>query len=215
LSKPVDGRGDRGRIRVAAVCGSLTPESHTMHALRWAASVAQKSGAEVKVVDLREYDLPILHSPFDDKEQGAAANKLKSELCWAEAFLFASPEYHGSLSGALKNALDLMGFEEFEGKLVALIGVAGGAMGAIHTLDHMRTIFRQLHAWVLPDQVSIAGAASTFDKHGRPSDEKLDKRLAALGQELVRFAMLHRESRSDRFVKLWEKSVQNPGGEGR
>jgi NAD(P)H-dependent FMN reductase len=129
--------------------------------------------------------------------------------------MFSSPEYHGSLSGALKSALDLTGFDEFEGKLVALIGVAGGSMGAIHTLDHMRTIVRQLHAWVLPDQVSIAGAPTTFDKHGNATDQKLAQRLSQLGQDLVRFAMLHRESRSDRFVKLWEKSVQNPGGEGR
>ena len=215
MSKPAESKKDQGRIRIAAMCGSLTPESHTMHALRTAAEAARQAGAEVRLVDLREYDLPILHSPFQDKSQRAAAARLKDELCWAEAFIFSSPEYHGSLSGALKSALDLMGFDEFEGKLVALVGVAGGSMGAIHTLDHMRTIFRQLHAWVLPDQVSIGGAAATFDKHGRPADEKLAKRLEALGRELVRYALLHRESRSDRFVKLWEKSVQNPGGEGR
>jgi len=56
---------------------------------------------------------------------------LREEVKQAHGIILGTPEYLGSYSGVLKNALDLMGFEEFEGKMLGLLGVSGGAMGRL------------------------------------------------------------------------------------
>ena len=98
--------------------------------------------------------------------------------CWApcvgaDGLLWATPEYHGSYSGALKNALDLASIQDYEGKVVALMGVAAGQIGAIQALSHLRGIARQLHMWAIPSQLSIARSYAAFDDAGQLKDEKL------------------------------------------
>jgi len=68
----------------------------------------------------------------------AYATKVKR----AQGILLATPEYHGGYSGVLKNALDLMGFDEFEGKMIGLVGVSGGNMGAFGALSSLRSVGR-------------------------------------------------------------------------
>lgn len=199
-------------VRVLAICGSLNPDSRTKRALLVAANAARGAGATVDLVDLRDYRLPILHSPDPPEGAPAEVERLKAQFRAADALLIASPEYHGSYSGALKNAFDLLGFDEFQGKMAALIGVAGGGMGATNALNHLRTVCRQLHAWVLPEQVSIPRAGTAFDERGEPSDPRVATRLEQLGIQLVKFAVLHREASTTRFVQMWEQMVRNPGG---
>ena len=176
-------------VRVLAVCGSCDPGSKTMKALRLAAGAVSEAGGDIEVLDLRDYPLPILFSPHAPAGSDAAVDAVKAKFREADALLIGSPEYHGSYSGALKNLLDLMGFEEFEGKMVALVGVAGGALGATNALNHLRTVCRQLHSWVLPDQVSVAHSSNAFDAAGRPTDAGTAKRLQDLGVQLVKFAL--------------------------
>ena len=199
-------------VRVLAVCGSCDPGSKTMKALRLAAGAVSEAGGDVELLDLRDYPLPILFSPHAPAGSDAAVDAVKAKFREADALLIGSPEYHGSYSGALKNLLDLMGFEEFEGKMVALVGVAGGALGATNALNHLRTVCRQLHSWVLPDQVSVAHSSDAFDAAGRLTDAGTAKRLQDLGVQLVKFALLHRDASANAFVQYWEQSLQNPGG---
>ncbi len=198
-------------VKVLAFCGSLNPQSRTELAMEIAAAAAAGAGAQVESVHLKEYDLPHLYAP----NTGSAEHveKLKTAFRDADALLIATPEYHGSFSGALKNAFDLMGFDEFQGKMAALIGVAGGALGATNALNHLRQVCRQLHAWVLPDQVSVANARGAFDENGRPTDERVAQRLQTLGVQLVKFAALHREASASPFVQMWEQLADNPCGE--
>lgn len=199
-------------MRVLAICGSLNPGSKTMMALRVAIEGATEAGGEVELVDLREFNLPILNTPNPPAGADEDVERLKQLFRSADALLVASPEYHGSFSGALKNAFDLMGFEEFEGKMVGLIGVAGGALGATNALNHLRVVCRQLHAWVVPNQVSVAGAYQAFGDDGAPTDPKVGERLKEIGLHVVKFATLHAEAGANKFVQLWEQLVRNPGG---
>jgi FMN reductase len=198
-------------VKVLAFCGSLNPQSRTELALEVAAAAAAGAGAQVEPVRLKEYDLPHLYAPGTGSAE--QVERLKKAFRESDALLIATPEYHGSFSGALKNAFDLMGFEEFEGKMAALIGVAGGSLGATNALNHLRQVCRQLHAWVLPDQVSVANARAAFDEDGRPADPRVKKRLQTLGVQLVKFAALHREASANPFVQMWEQLADNPGGE--
>lgn len=203
------------RIRIVGLCGSLEPHSNTLRVLETALASARACGAAVNIVDLRELQIPVFNSPFIHPNSKKHVARMKQEFRRADGIIFATPEYHGSVSGALKNALDWMGFEEFEGKVVGLIGVAGGDPGAFNALNHLRTIGRQLHAWVVPSQVSIANSRQILASDGAVKDSRLSDRIRRLGEEVARFALLHKQGRSGDFLKLWEQRVANPGGEGR
>ena len=120
--------------------------------------------------------------------------------------------YHGGFSGVLKNALDFMGFEQFEGRVVGLVGVAGGRAGAISALSGLRNIGRGLHAWVVPEEVSISSSYEVFDHSGNAKSREIEERLLDLGRQVARFAYLHTSRQAQEFLKLWEIAVQNPGG---
>jgi len=110
----------------------------------------------------------------------------------------------GSLTGVLKNMLDLMSIEELETKIVGLIGVAGGHVGAIHSLNTMKTICRNLHCWVLPQEVSIAESARAFNDDGSVKDPALEERLLNIGRQLVKFATVQQRVQKDEFMNMWK-----------
>lgn len=199
-------------INILGVCGSLNPASQTRHALGPATQAAEKVGAQVNIVDLRDYSLPVLYSSAQSTNGGTDIEKMKRAYQQADGLIIATPEYHGSFSGALKNSFDLMGFDEFEGKIVGLIGVGGGAFGGINPIGHLRDVLRALHAWVLPDQVAISNSYEAFDEQGQLRDQKMQSRIRNLGETVVKYALLHKESQSAEFIKLWEGCVKNPGG---
>lgn len=179
--------------RIVGICGSLSEGSATRRVLVLALEAAQRTGATTQLLDLREFNLPFAASDFDPAAFPDAA-RFNQLLRQSDGQIWATPEYHGSYSGVLKNALDLGYFEEYEGKVVALIGTAGGQIGALGALSHLRGVARQLHAWVLPSQVSIARASGAFDEDGHLRDEKLAQSLEKLGQELAKWALLHRSA---------------------
>jgi NAD(P)H-dependent FMN reductase len=198
-------------ISIVALCGSMGRNSNTSKALNLALEGAREAGAQTTLLELHDYQLPFAgqtydYTPFPDVE------RLTSQIRAAHGVLWGTPEYHGSYTGVLKNALDLMGFEEFQGKMIGLVGVAGGSIGAINALSHLRTVGRQLHAWVLPQQVSIARVSQAFDTEGKALDADVEKRLKEIGRDVARFSRLHQIADDD-FIKLWERAVENPGGE--
>jgi NAD(P)H-dependent FMN reductase len=137
--------------------------------------------------------------------------RLRSEVKQAEGIILGTPEYHGSLSGVLKNALDLMGFDEFEGKMIGLVGVSGGRMGAFDALNTLRNIGRALHAWVIPEQASVPEAWKVFTADGKIADPQVEERLKEVGRQVARFARLHKCESALEFLRNWQKAQANPG----
>ena len=168
----------------------MSKSSTTRAALAVALDAVSKEGAEVGWVDLRKLDLPICDGREDECSYGPKVLDLKKEMASADAFLVGSPEYYGSMSGALKNAIDLVGPDPIKGKMVGLLAVARGDAGAMNTLNHLRHVFRWVGAWVLPTQVSVPRASEAFDEQGRPVREGLEAELRNLGKELVRYSKL-------------------------
>ncbi|ELY59114.1 NADPH-dependent FMN reductase [Natronococcus amylolyticus DSM 10524] len=185
---------------VLAVSGSLRDESYTRTALEYVLDSAREAGAETRLLDLREYDLPVYDPDVDDQGDGEAVKRLVRE---ADAVALGTPVYHGSYSGALKNLHDYCGFEEFEDTTVGLLATAGGGSYG-STLDHLRITVRGVHGWVLPHQVGIRGASSEFEADpeaidGRAFvDEKLEDRTRKLGRMLVEYAHIEPEVSSPR-----------------
>lgn len=171
-------------MRVVALCGSLRDPSVTREALTLALVGAAAAGAETAFV-------PIDRLPWCDGRDGPYGPEVEAfhaALRGADAILLGSPEYHGSASGILKNALDLVNPEDLRGKLMGLVACARGDAGAMSTLNQLRQVARWVDAWVLPTQVSIPNAGQVFADPARRA--ALQAELGALGAELVRYARL-------------------------
>jgi FMN reductase len=138
--------------------------------------------------------------------------KLRAIIKESDGIILATPEYHNSFSGVLKNALDLMGFEQFEGKTIGLIGVSGGSMGANQALSSLRNIGRALHAWVIPQEASIPNVWKVFDESGKCIDDTLVPRIKSVGLNVAKFALMHNDCAYNHFIDEFLTGVENPGG---
>jgi NAD(P)H-dependent FMN reductase len=172
-------------VHVVALCGSLRDESYTRRALERALDGVRAAGGTGTVLDLRTYDLP----PLDpDRDAQGDSDAVVRQVREADAVLLGTPMYHGSYSGVLKNALDHCGFDEFEGKTVGLLAVAGGGF-PVTALEHLRSVCRALDAWVLPHQVALPTVSSKFDG-AEIVDDGLDERVRVLGRRIVEYARI-------------------------
>src|SRR6266581_8263380 len=171
-------------LRVVGICGSLRPGSFTRTAVKIALRGAEEAGARTQLIDLRGYSLIFCDGKEDESRYPGDIFKLRKEVQQANGIILGTPEYHGSFSGVLKNALDLMGFDEFEGKMIGLVGVSGGRMGAFDAMNSLRNIGRALHAWVVPEQASIPQAWQEFDEGGNLKDPKLAERVRQVGRQV-------------------------------
>ncbi len=170
-------------VKIVGIGGSLRTDSYSMQALYIAAERAKDLGAEVQVLDLKEMNLPFCDggSDYPDYPDVEVMRKAVTE---ADGLIIATPEYHGSVSGVIKNALDLMSFEHLDGKVAGAISVLGGQPNS-NALNDMRVILRWVHAWVIPEQIAIGQAWNAFDKAGKLKDEKLSDRFDAFAKSLV------------------------------
>jgi FMN reductase len=197
--------GDDESIRVVGICGSLRPNGWTLAALKIALAGAEEKGATTELLDLRDYGLPFCTGGGVDAIEGkASVQRLRKKILEASGIILATPNYHGSLSGVLKNALDLMSMREFEGKVVGLIGVSGGRMGGTATLNALRAIGRTLHAWVIPSEAWIYDADSSFTEDGRIKDLGSEQRVRDVGRKIARLTRMLASKEARELLHLWE-----------
>jgi NAD(P)H-dependent FMN reductase len=114
--------------------------------------------------------------------------KVTELVNWADAFILASPDYHGSMSGTMKNFLDHY-WEEFAGKTFGYICTSHEK--GLTVMDQMRTAVRQCYGWSLPYGISV-NAKEDFNEEGEIINELLDKRLKILARDLVTYGKLIR-----------------------
>ncbi len=129
-------------IKILGVSGSMRENSNSARALGIMLEAARVRGAETRLLDLREADLPMFRprNPVIS-ESVFEANEAVN---WADAFLLASPDYHGSMSGAMKNFLDYY-WTEFAGKVFGY--VCASHEKGLTVMDQMRTAVRQCYGW--------------------------------------------------------------------
>jgi FMN reductase len=179
------------RITVVGLCGSLRPGSYTRMAVQRALWAAQELGAQTRLIDLAEYQLVFCDGVTNGRSAPSDVLKLRREIRRAQGVILGTPDYHGSFSGVLKNALDLLSSDDLKDKMVGLVSVSGGALGGIDALNGLRAICRSLHAWVIPQQAAIPEAWKVFDETGKLKDSHLEERLREVGHQVARFAQLH------------------------
>lgn len=170
-------------VKIVGIGGSLRTDSYSMQALHIAAERAKDLGAAVQVLDLKEMNLPFCDGGSDYPDY-PDAEVLQTAVKAADALILSTPEYHGSVSGVIKNALDLMSFEQLSGKVTGFISVLGGQPNS-NALNDMRVIMRWVHAWSIPEQIAIGQAWNAFDGEGQLKDEKLSQRFDEFAKSLV------------------------------
>jgi NAD(P)H-dependent FMN reductase len=175
----------KNAFNVLGVAGSTRKGSYSTRALKIALDHAKSHGAEVRLLELNRTVLPLYDpsAPASKEVEHAA-----EAIAWADAFILASPDYHGSMSGALKNFLDHF-YEEFAGKVFGYI-VASHEKG-LTVMDQMRTAVRQCYGWSMPYGVSINGPQDfTGNEIG---NARLSSRLRMMTRDLVVYGRLVRD----------------------
>jgi chromate reductase len=181
--------------KILAFAGSLREHSYSKRVVKTAVRGAENAGAEVTYIDLRSFPMPIYNAD-EHQKNGFDPNALKFQKLVAEheGFLIASPEYNGSLSGALKNALDWASrasdefktIEVFRGKVAAIMTESPGAFGGIRCLGHLRGVLSILQINVLPSEIAVGKVHEMFDGNGEEmTDAKMKHILEELGASLV------------------------------
>lgn len=170
-------------VRIVGIAGSLRPNSYTHQALNLAAQWVEATGASVEILDLRTMKLPFCDGG-DEYPGYPDVERLQDAVKAADGLILATPEYHGSVSGVLKNALDLMSFEHLSDKVAGLISVLGGQSNS-NALNDLRLIVRWVHGWVIPEQIAVGQAWKAFDPDGKLIDQKLSERFDQFSQSLV------------------------------
>lgn len=178
--------------RILVFGGSLRAESYNQKLAIIAAAGAREAGAEVTLISLRDYRMPLFDEDLEAAEgKSEAAKKLKELFLNAEGFIIASPEYNSGITAALKNAIDWVSRADsedeapllaFKGKTAAILSASPGGYGGSRSLAQLRPLLENISVTVMPDQVSIPKAYEAFDTEGNladPAQQAVVKSLAA------------------------------------
>jgi chromate reductase len=174
-------------MRILAVSGSLRADSHNTSLLRAAAEAAPE-GVEVELwAGLG--DLPLYDQDLEGADLPDAVHRLREDWASADAILFATPEYNGSVPGGLKNAVDWASRPVRESALtnqtVAVVGASTGQFGAMWAQADLRNILGVAGARVVGDELPVTRAHEKFDAEGRLLDGELFERLRLLLETLA------------------------------
>jgi chromate reductase len=180
------------QIKILAFCGSLKKDSFNRKLLLHTCDALKEQQCEVTFLDLKSLSLPIYDGDFEDVSGlPEGAKRFVDAISDSQALLIASPEYNGSVSGALKNAIDWATRapkSPFAGKVTMIIGTSPGHWGATKSLLHLRQILTHIQAIVIPTQLALPYAEKSIDSSGALTDPTQQKILNTACSELLHFA---------------------------
>ncbi|MDE1038682.1 MAG: NAD(P)H-dependent oxidoreductase [Phycisphaerales bacterium] len=181
--------------KVLAFAGSTRKESVNKRLARIALRAAKKAGAETTFVDLQDFNIPLYCDDLVAK-QGIPEGVLefKQLLNSHNGFFIASPEYNGSLTGVLKNAIDWATIKAdgeermscWNGKIVGILAASPGGLGGIRGLAHIRTILSGIGTIVLPSQLAVGNSHANLINDEQITDENLQLQLQNIAKEMLR-----------------------------
>ena len=183
--------------KILAFSGSTRRNSYNQAVVECAAQAAKDAGAEVTVINLADYAMPIFNED-EEAEYGIPerAQAFKQLMIEHDGILIASPEYNSSYPAVLKNAIDWASrkardepvLAAYKQKVVGLMAASPGALGGMRVLVVLRMLMQNLSCIVAPAQVAVGNVADKLDESGAISDEKTKKQLANLAKQVVELA---------------------------
>jgi FMN reductase len=179
---------------VVGLGGTTKAKSSPEKALKHALALAEVQGAETELFDGSSIHLPMYGS--ESSERSPDVRRLIAALRRADGVIIATPCYHGSVSGLLKNALDYVEdmaqdpHPYFDGRAEGLIVCGSGWQTTAITLSALRSIVHALRGWPTPMGVAINTMNKTFDEQGSVIEETASRQLGILVNQVVHFARL-------------------------
>ncbi|MBA2117965.1 NADPH-dependent FMN reductase [Bremerella alba] len=184
------------RPKILAFAGSTRRDSFNKRLIKIAVKGAQDAGAEVTLLDLADFPMPLYNADLE-AEQGIPENgKALKELFLAhQGLLLSCPEYNSSITPLMKNTIDWVSrpmegegpLAAYSGKVCSLMSASPGALGGLRGLVHVRAILQNIGVIVLPKQMAISGASNAFAENGSLNDSKQQETIEGLGKSLCGF----------------------------
>lgn len=177
-------------IKILAFAGSARKDSFNKKLIAVAAAAARDAGADVTLIDLKDFPLPLFDQDLETLGEPENAKKLKALFKSHQGLLISAPEYNSSITPLLKNAIDWVSRQQegerplecFTGKTAALMSASPGALGGLRGLVTVRSILGNIGVIVLPNQVAVPKAHDAFQADGSLKDSAQHesvKKLAA------------------------------------
>ncbi len=187
--------------RILAFAGSARRDSFNRKLVHIAAQGARAAGAEVTVLDLGDFPMPLFTQDLEVAEGPPEhATRLKRIMLGHDGLLIASPEYNSSIAPLLKNTIDWVSrpadgepmLAAYRGKVAGLMSASPGALGGLRGLVHLRSILSNIGVLVIPEQVAVGQAGTAFDDHGDLLDARRQGSVQGLGRGVARLVGWHR-----------------------
>ena len=178
-------------LRIMGLSGSYGQASKNSMLVDLALRKAKELGVEISFWDLTEQPLPLVGA--EGSWSDPIVKKFQEEASNCDGFLVSSPEYHGTMSGVMKNTFDWVYEKHVGGKIFGLMSTLGG-MENSNTLNHMRIMVRWLHGIAVTQQLAIGHVKDAFDEDGNLIDEDSDRRLQTLVESVLTTAELYRNT---------------------
>ncbi len=176
-------------MKITVILGSVREgrQSHKV-AIELANKFATQNEIAVELIDLADLNLPMMTERIS-KMANPPENitQFSQSVENADAIVFVSPEYNGSYTGVLKNAIDYL-FKEFQRKPIGVVAVAAGKFGGINASHLMQTLVLSLGAFPMPMKLLVPFVQNAFDTEGNLIDETLTKSFDSFVKEFIWFA---------------------------
>jgi chromate reductase len=185
-------------VRLVAFAGSTRERSYNRRLVRIAAAGAVQAGADVEVLELADYPMPLMNEDLEaEAGMPEAASRFKRKLMEADGFIISAPEYNSSITPLLKNSLDWASRSEasgekalsaFRGKAAVLMSASPGSLGGMRGLVPLRLMLLELGVTVLPAYRCISSADEAFEEDGSLKNERDHSAVMKLGAPLAETA---------------------------
>jgi len=184
--------------KILAFAGSTRTDSFNKKLVKIAADGAREAGADVTIIDLRDYPMPLYDEDLEKKEGlSSSTRKLKELMSSHHGFLISSPEYNSSISGVLKNTIDWTSRQGddkspmscFKDKVAGIMSASPGGLGGLRGLVHVRAILENMGVMVIPSQAAISKANDVFNLDGTMKNEKQEQQVKKIGTNLAQILL--------------------------
>jgi len=181
-------------VKILAFSGSARKNSIHKKLLQNAVKGARDAGADVTLIDLRDFPIPIYDGDLEDNEGiPENAQRIRALFKSHDGILLACPEYNSSITPLLKNIIDWVsrpedgnsGLVHYSGKTAALLAASGGNLAGLRGLFTVRQILSVLGVHVIPEQFGLSGADKAFDDDGAISNENSRRMAESIGAALA------------------------------
>ena len=183
---------------IPIIAGSTRRDRQSIKVARFVlARLKQRQGVETELLDLLEYNFPLMEERLHRRNDPPPRLKDYGEkIGRADSFIIVTPEYNNGYPGVLKNSLDYL-LPEYERKPIGIVTVSAGGFGGINCLAQLRLVALGMGALPIPENLAVSHIRDSFKEDGTPNDPAYEKRAADFLDDLLWFT----EAVADRRAK--------------